>query len=189
MAREDRYAGGLAGGAALAAGGAGALGAGNQMRAAGRAQVRANSGSRGDKVRGGRLVRAGSDDVRSGKQGLAGLRKVPGKDGKVRYMNPTGGGFARTKGFNEQIAQGKQTAQRGGSMINESRGKRQRSLQGLKMMRKGRLVALGGALGASVGGATAVGSVAAGERYRAKRVQERDAALHPNTRFYRQGQR
>jgi hypothetical protein len=180
MAREDKYAAGLAGGALLAAGGAGAVGAGRRMRREGRATVRANSGSRGDKVRGGRLVRAGADDVRSGQRGLGQFRQVAGKDGKTRYMKP-GGGFAPTKGLNEQIQRGKDVAGKGRGMIAGAGLKRSRSAAGVKAMKRGRLVARAGGAAAVLGAAGAVGSVAAGERYRGKRVRQMDAALNPTS--------
>ena len=179
MAPEDKYSAGLAAGAGLGTAGALTFAAGNRIRREGRLLARANAGSRGERVRGGRLVRAGQDQVMEGHQGLTALKRVKGKDGKVRYMNPTGGGFASVNPLKDLQAAGKQTAERGSSLIRSAGFKRQNALSGLKAMRKGRLVARGGAAAAVAGGALAVGSVAAGERYRAKRVEQIDGALRP----------
>lgn len=179
MAPEDKYSAGLAAGAGLGAAGALTTAAGSRIRREGRLKARANAGSRGERVRGGRLVRAGRDQVAEGNQGLSQFKRVQGKDGKTRYMNPTGGGFATVKPFTDLQAAGKQTVERGGSMIRSAGFKRQNALSGLKAMRKGKLVARGGAAAAVAGGALAVGSVAAGERYRSKRVRQIDGALRP----------
>jgi hypothetical protein len=138
-----------------------------------------NRGSQGDRVRGGRLVRAGSADIQEGNRGMGQFKRVKGKNGKTVYMNSSGGGFAPTRQYTDRIAQGKQSKGRGAGMIQESKAKRSRSLQGVSAMKRGRLVARGGAATAALGALGAVGSVKAGERYRADRVRQMDQALNP----------
>lgn len=178
MAREDKYAAGLAGGTGLALGGAYAATAGRNMRRDGRAQASANRGSRGMDVRGGRLIRAGSDQVREGSRSLGQFKRVTNKNGTTTYLKP-GGGFAPTKQFTEQISRGNQTARQGEAFVSSAKSRRAKAVAGLKQMKRGRFVARGGAIAAGLGAATAVGSVAAGERYRSRRVRQMDSALNP----------
>jgi len=106
------------------------------------------------------------------------FKRVQGKNGKTVYMKP-GGGFAPTRQYADRIAQGKQARSRGAGMIQESKSKRSRSLQGVSAMKRGRLVARGGVATAALGALGAVGSVKAGERYRTDRVRQMDQALNP----------
>lgn len=177
MAREDLYAGGLAAGATVAGTGALVASSGNRMRQQGRAQARANAGSRGEGVRGGRLVRAGQQIVDEGNKELKGMARV-GSNGKTVYIKPTGG-FAPTKKIRSGIDQGKATSAEGRAQSAAGKARRPRAVAGLKQMRRGRLVARGGFGLAAIGGLAALGSVAAGERYRSGRVKAIDLALNP----------
>ena len=178
MAREDLYAGGLAAGAGAAGAGALAASTGNRMRQQGRAQARANSGSRGQTVRGGRLVRAGGQLIYEANKGLGQFRRVKGSNGKTVYMKPAGG-FAPTKAFQDDIKQGKTIRTTGAGQIATAKTRRVKAIQGIGQMRRGRLVARGGIGAAALGGLVALGSVAAGERYRTKRTRSMDTALLP----------
>jgi|GEM_PF-2622684 len=178
MAREDRYSAGLATGAGVAGVGALVASAGGRMRQQGRAQARANAGSRGQTVRGGRLVRVGGQMIDEGNKGLGQFRRVAGKNGKTVYIKP-GGGFAPTKAFQSTIAQGKDTRAAGGAQISSGKLRRVKAIEGVGQMRRGRLIARGGVGAAALGGVAALGSVAAGERYRSRRARAMDDALRP----------
>ena len=175
MKPEDKYTAAVAGGAGLSLAGLAAASQGARMRREGRVQARANSGSRGDAVRGGRLFRAGSASVAEGREGLGQFRRVKGANGKTVYMKP-GGGFAPSKQFTSMIEQGKDSVRRGGQLAFEAKGKRARAVEGLSAMKRGRLVRRGGIGVAVAGGVAALGAGAAGERFHSKRTQRREAA-------------
>lgn len=175
MRPEDKYTAGIAGGAGLGLAGLGAYRYGRSEQAAGRAQARANAGSRGMQVRGGRLVRQGRDMQRSGQSQLSAFdRKVDGK-GRTQYFQ--NGKFAPSKGPLAEIAVGQQAFESGRGMKREGNARRLSAMSGIKRMKTGRLVRRGGLAAMAAGAGAAVGSVALAERHRSKKTAARDSAV------------